>query len=352
MLEQQECRRNWKGVRENQEQKSGFRQHEVGGCLRGKRSPSGHAGIAPHGISRTACHIRTLSISATYRLEPEHLMTWTTIYLYALDCLFSDNTITDSMSIVVKTLVAKSVMHLAGLSALKNLAWRVVCFGKKILVIGCSTGINECRRFAECGARAVHGVDIADEIGSEFIHPRVKYFRMSAESLDLKNAQYDIVYCQATLEHVSDIRKALAEAVRVTKPGGYIYCVASPLWHSTQGHHQGHIFGQFPWIHLRLTEKEIVDYCVANGIRDPDGIAVGESEVRYMLSPKYFNKLPAMAYVEACRELPHVRVLYNQLEMSGEEALTSEIFTQLSQKGFSRRELLATTHRFLARKRK
>lgn len=254
------------------------------------------------------------------------------------------------MTTLGRTIVKNSLSLLGRFTILKNLAWWWVFSDKKVLVIGCSTGNNECRRFVELGAREVHGVDIAEEIGLEFVHPRVKYYRMSAESLNLESDQYDIAYCQATLEHVPQIELALAEAIRVTKRGGYIYCVASPLWHSMHGHHQGHIFGHFPWIHLRLSEDEIKEYCRLTDTRDPIGSVVGEATISYMLNEKYFNKLHGGEYVEACKKLTNVRVFYNQLEMSDDKELTSGIFSELRRKGFTREELLATTHRFIARK--
>lgn len=255
------------------------------------------------------------------------------------------------MASLLRTAVKNGFGLLERCASLKNLAWRLAFSGKTVLVIGCSTGSNECRRFIEFGAGEVHGVDIADDIGCEFSHPRVKYCRTSAEALGLASNQYDIVYCQATLEHIHRISLALTEAIRVTKHGGYIYSVASPLWHSIHGHHQEHIFGCFPWIHLRLAEREILDYCRHHALRDSDGTSIDERTIRYMLSEKYFNKLPAKDYVDTCNRLPDVRVLYNQLEMEHENELTVEIFSELTLRGFTREELLATTHRFIACKR-
>lgn len=75
-----------------------------------------------------------------------------------------------------------------------------------------------------------------------------------------------------------------------------------------------------------------------------------ERSVSYMLSERHFNKLPARDYVETCKGLRDVRVLYHQLEMGHEEELTVEILSELTQRGYTREELLATTHRFIARK--
>ena len=254
------------------------------------------------------------------------------------------------MATLVRTGIKNGFNLLGRLTSLKNLAWRFIFSEKTILVIGCATGNNECRRFIELGAKEVHGADIAEGIGCEFSHPRVKYCRTSAESLGIASDQYDIVYCQATLEHVPRIELALTEAIRVAKPGGYIYCVASPLWHSIYGHHQEHIFRGVPWIHLRLTKREILEYCRDHTLQDSDGTLIDERSISYMLSDQYFNKLPSRAYVETCKRLRHVQILYNQVEMKHREELTEEVFSELAQRGYTRKELLATTHRFIARK--
>ena len=108
--------------------------------------------------------------------------------------------------------------------------------GRKVLVVGCNTGLD-CRTFIELGAASVDGLDIDSNIGSDFSHEKVQYFRASAESMPIGDEIYDLVFSFATLEHVPDVTLAFQEMARVTKPGGLIYSVASPLWFSRHGHH-------------------------------------------------------------------------------------------------------------------
>jgi len=131
---------------------------------------------------------------------------------------------------------------------------------KTVLVVGCNTGYD-CRYFIDLGAGEVHGVDIIDKIGADYTHPQVKYHQMSVEAMNLKSESYDLVFSVATFEHVQRIDLAFQEMVRVTKPKGIIYCVADPLWNSRQGHHKGNFFENYPWIHLRLSRDEILEYC-------------------------------------------------------------------------------------------
>ena len=223
--------------------------------------------------------------------------------------------------------------------------------GKIVLVIGCNTG-KDCRLFLDLGAREVHGVDVIDEVGAEFTHPQVTYHKISAESMDLLSGLYDLVYCFATMEHVPRIDLAFPEMVRVAKPGGIIYCVSAPLWNSRQGHHKGGFFDSYPWIHLRLTKDEIIEYCRANNITDPTGKETMEQHVGYMLDTRFFNKVDAAQYVKVCNGLRDVEILSNELALDEEKFLTPEIYAELGPKGYLHNELLASKHTFVAKKLK
>jgi 2-polyprenyl-3-methyl-5-hydroxy-6-metoxy-1,4-benzoquinol methylase len=103
--------------------------------------------------------------------------------------------------------------------------------GKRILDIGCGRGhfLDECRAL---GARSVSG--------QEFFKANVIDYARNALSLDdvrtvpfddrdrWPDAEFDVVCSFDVLEHVHDLGTLLAEAVRVTKPGG-------ALFHATPG---------------------------------------------------------------------------------------------------------------------
>lgn len=54
---------------------------------------------------------------------------------------------------------------------------------------------------------------------------RVDFRRADATSLPLGNDEVDIVTCQMMLMHLADPKAALAEMVRVVRPGGLVVCV-------------------------------------------------------------------------------------------------------------------------------
>ena len=220
---------------------------------------------------------------------------------------------------------------------------------KKCLVVGCNTG-KDCNTFLEFGAQEVHGVDVIDNIGNDFINSKIIYHKISAERMDnLQDNFFDLTYCFATLEHIALIDLALAEMVRVTKPGGIIYSFAAPLWNSAYGHHKYNFFKNSPWIHLLKDEGEILHYCKNNNILDPSGTSM-ENHIAYMFDKRFFNMTSSEVYCDVCNSLNGVDLIMNKLKYDDESMLTSELFEKLNASGYSHDELLANSHTFIARK--
>jgi hypothetical protein len=147
------------------------------------------------------------------------------------------------------------------------------------------------------------------------------------------------------MEHVIGIERGFAEMIRVLRPGGLIYSQACPLWNSRRGHHMD-CLNPFPWIHLRMDRRQIVELASREGILH-EGI-----ELRYMMDylfvGAYLNRHHSVRYVHAVRNLSLGQILYHDLWMDGEEELTPEIALEL--RDFRREELLATSHILVARK--
>jgi SAM-dependent methyltransferase len=66
----------------------------------------------------------------------------------------------------------------------------------------------------------------------------------SALALPLRTASVDVCYSSNVLEHVADPERMLAEMVRVTRPGGTVFC-SYTLWLSFWGGHE-----TAPWHYL------------------------------------------------------------------------------------------------------
>ena len=213
--------------------------------------------------------------------------------------------------------------------------------GLSVLVVGCGRGLD-CMPFVQAGAM-VCGLDICDDIGCEF--PSARYVRASIEDCGLPSDSLDLIFCIATMEHVHRIERAFVEVVRVVRRGGLIYSVAAPLWNSRRGHHMD-CLNRFPWIHLRMDRRQIVE------LGNREGILHDGMELRYMMDylfvSDYFNRHPSIRYVNAVRNLSLGQIVRHDLWMDGEDELTPEIALEL--RDYRREELLATSHVLAARK--
>ena len=102
--------------------------------------------------------------------------------------------------------------------------------GDQILDMGCGTGwATRLLAKAAPGAGAV-GIDIAPEMiaRAEAQHSytiRARYEVMPFEQLDLKDGAFSHVFSMEALYYAPDLDKALAEALRVLKPGGRLDAV-------------------------------------------------------------------------------------------------------------------------------
>jgi ubiquinone/menaquinone biosynthesis C-methylase UbiE len=160
---------------------------------------------------------------------------------------------------------------------------------------------------------------------------------------------YDLVYCFATMEHVPRIDLAFSEMVRVTRAGGIIYTFSSPLWNSRYGDHRKDMFRD-PWIHLRYGRDEIILYCTSRGLRSVyDGRTLG-AIVAYIFNRKFFNRVSAKTYVEVCNRLQRIQIIKNVLFFEEPSVLSQALKSELFQKGYPEEELLAVSHKCVARK--
>jgi SAM-dependent methyltransferase len=193
---------------------------------------------------------------------------------------------------------------------------------KRVLVVGCNEG-REVSLFLDAGAQEVWGIDIIDEVGSGYPREHARYLRMSAEAMELDDNMFEIVFCLATMEHISRPDAALPEIARVTASEGLLYVVSSPLWHSRYGHHKSDIFDvdRYPWIHLRFEPETLKRMCSTGELEYPDSVEDVDAHVDYMTSSAHFNKRPAQDYVRICSELKEVVIERNDLDLEPESVL-------------------------------
>jgi len=95
---------------------------------------------------------------------------------------------------------------------------------KKMLEIGCGTGVLTCR-FARAGAD-VTAIDITETAVSmarrnaEFQGLSVEVRHADAEHLDIADNTFDYIFSWGVLHHTNDMNQAFREVSRILKPGG------------------------------------------------------------------------------------------------------------------------------------
>jgi len=93
-----------------------------------------------------------------------------------------------------------------------------LCGGKRVLEVGCGTGLI-LSRIATHASEAV-GMDLSKGMLRSAHERGLSVAVASATELPFPDNSFDLVCSFKVLAHVPDIRKALAEITRVTKPGG------------------------------------------------------------------------------------------------------------------------------------
>lgn len=92
--------------------------------------------------------------------------------------------------------------------------------GRKTLEIGCGTGLI-LERVHPIAQEAV-GVDISSGMLSECRRKGLSVREASATKLPFEDDSFDLTYSFKALAHVPEIREAILEIVRVTRPGGHL----------------------------------------------------------------------------------------------------------------------------------
>jgi hypothetical protein len=134
---------------------------------------------------------------------------------------------------------------------------------------------------------------------------------------------------------------------RVTRPGGYGYVQAGPLYFSPFGHHMFGYFDEVPWIHLRRRPAEIVAYANAHGTDAALRRNLGRTAQHYvesMLTRDHINGKTLREYqLEEFMRRPDIEVLMFRPSHEGESLLTPDILREILREhpGLTREDLIA-----------
>ena len=134
---------------------------------------------------------------------------------------------------------------------------------KQVLDMGCGAA-GKSLYYCSLGAEKVTGVEIvghyeaeanalAKELGYE---DKFEFVCASAFELPFPDGSFDTIIMNDFMEHVSDPRRTLREALRLIRPTGAIYINFPPYYHPTGAHLSDVI--NMPWVHLFFTENMLV----------------------------------------------------------------------------------------------
>lgn len=135
--------------------------------------------------------------------------------------------------------------------------------GRQVLDMGCGAA-GKSLYYCSLGAEKVTGVEIvehyeaeanalAKELGYE---DKFRFVRASAFELPFPDGSFDTIIMNDFMEHVSDPKQTLKEALRLIRPTGAIYINFPPYYHPTGAHLSDAI--NMPWVHLFFTENMLV----------------------------------------------------------------------------------------------
>lgn len=97
----------------------------------------------------------------------------------------------------------------------------------------------------------------------------VTLLQMDATNLQFENESFDFVFSYDVFEHLADPELVLQEAIRVVKPGGYIYLDFGPLYMSPMGLHAYNSI-YVPYCQFLFQNSLLNDFANENGLESID----------------------------------------------------------------------------------
>jgi SAM-dependent methyltransferase len=143
------------------------------------------------------------------------------------------------------------------------------------------------------------GVDIRFEFHEKALKEGVFFSQMDASRLGFKNDSFDLVCSFASFEHFSDPESVLDEALRLTKPGGYIYLHFGPLYMSQYGLHAYRSI-TVPYCQFLFPPEVLTKSCLEKDLKPPDYTSLNKWTIEDYrnLWDKYSSKLRTLKYYE------------------------------------------------------
>lgn len=168
----------------------------------------------------------------------------------------------------------------------------------RFLDLGMWDGMT-CCVLREMGKSAT-GIDIRVEgLDRRAIDSGAGFAAMDAGSLGFVDESFDFVFSFNSFEHFPDPEQVLREALRVLRPGGYLYLDFGPVWLSPKGAHQFQTIS-VPYVECLFTKETLTEYAAANDIKLMGYFWMNEWPLsRYRdLWQRYENRMERVVYHE------------------------------------------------------
>lgn len=168
----------------------------------------------------------------------------------------------------------------------------------RFLDLGMWDGMT-CCALQERGKSAI-GIDIRVEgLDARAVESGANFAAMDAGRLGFLDESFDFVFSFNSFEHFPDPEIVLREALRVLRPGGYLYLDFGPVWLSPKGAHQFQTIS-VPYVECLFTKETLTDFAAANNIQLMGYFWMNEWPLsRYRdLWHRYADRLERVTYFE------------------------------------------------------
>jgi SAM-dependent methyltransferase len=185
--------------------------------------------------------------------------------------------------------------------------------GKRLLLQGAGTGW-EVPTWAVLRPKQIVALEMYSFASSwKEIRSQVQtasFVRGSLEDIPTRPGSFDMVASDAVFEHCRDLKAVAKEALRVLRPGGWLYATYGPLWYCWGGdHYSGRGGLQNGFNHVCLDSARYQDYFQSHLQFGEDAQSGG----RYV-TLDLFSKLRTEQYLDIYRSVGfQVRVLILEL---------------------------------------
>lgn len=131
------------------------------------------------------------------------------------------------------------------------------------LELGCGDGMVS--YFLQAQGKKTTAIDMhSDNFNHRPMNRGVTLLEMDAASLQFEDESFDFVFSYDGFEHFLEPELVLQNAIRVLKPGGYIYLNFAPLYMSPFGLHIWELIN-IPYCHLLFSRELLQDFTGERG---------------------------------------------------------------------------------------